>query len=71
MRPTAIETERARRWMGRNWRDFVDDCGAVDLTGLAEACADAIGFPEWCDDPQSPVWDWSLEQAAAVGRLPL
>ena len=30
--------------------------GTNDLDRKARACAEAFGHPEWCDDPNHPVW---------------
>jgi hypothetical protein len=47
------------RWCRARKRDHIDDCGEVDVTGLAVACAEAHG----CDDPgeHHPAWDAAAE----------
>jgi hypothetical protein len=43
------------RWCRAHRAEHIDDCGEVDVTGLAIACAEAHG----CDDPgeHHPCWD--------------
>lgn len=46
-------------WCKRHKRAHMDDCGEVDVTALAVACADAHG----CDNPgeHHPAWDAAAE----------
>jgi len=50
------------RWCKSHRAEHIDDCGEVDLTALAIACAEAHG----CDSPgeSHPSWDAAAEACA-------
>lgn len=49
------------RWCRKHRAAHLDDCGEVDVTALALACAEAHG----CDDPPSDHPAWEAASAAA------
>ena len=49
------------RWCRRSVPAYLDDCGEVDVTALALACAEAHG----CDDPGEHHPAWEAATAAA------
>ena len=55
-------------WMRNNVGRFVDECGEVDCTGLAEAwdreCADGAQTL----DPKHEAWDVAIDVANVVER---
>jgi hypothetical protein len=67
MRAQTFSCAAAKAWMRRAVRDdgaHIDECGEVELTSLAEACADAFdqaheGGP--LDDEGHWVWAVALE----------
>jgi hypothetical protein len=57
----------ALAWMVQRAEDHRDGCGEVNLTSLAEACADAFDDAEEggpLDDPDHWIWDLALEAAS-------
>ena len=59
------QRKRARRWMRLHVAEYVDGCGEVNSTCLAEDCSNDLGHPEWCDEPgdTGAIWELAFEAA--------
>jgi hypothetical protein len=53
-------------YMAAHVREFVDGCGEVSATVLAEWCADKLGHNEWLDEETHPVWDLACDFATCL-----
>lgn len=64
---TLLDPTAALAWMAQHAEDHRDGCGDVNLTSLAEACADAFGVADEggpLDDPDHWIWELALEAAS-------
>ena len=52
------------RWMKSVAEDYVDGCGEIDCTSLAENAADEFHADFWLDDPNHWVWDLAVDVEA-------
>lgn len=55
--------QQIRIYMNTSYPSFIDDCGELDCTGLAESCADYLGHDEWLNDASHFVWDYPVDLA--------
>jgi hypothetical protein len=52
---------KVKRWMWDWVEDYVDGCGEVKCTELAENAAWNCGSDSWLDDPDHFVWELAVE----------
>lgn len=65
---TKVSVRDIRNWMRRNVHGFIE-CGEVQCTQLAEACADALDCDERLDDPDDAIWDIAVQVAEEFENL--
>jgi len=53
--------KRIRRYMNENWKYCININGDVNMTTLAEDCANTIGEDSWLDDETHIVWEIATE----------
>jgi hypothetical protein len=56
-------------WMACRVTEYVDDCGELECTRLAEEAADAFEVWNELDDEQSPIWDLPIKVGTQQGLL--
>ncbi len=71
MTPRPFTEASARAWMNAQLASggFIDACGEVEVTQLAEACAEAFDVADEggpLDDPDHWIWDAAANAAAAA-----
>ena len=59
-----------RQYMDQVFTSHIDDCGALNLIGLAEDCAYALGHDEWLDDEGNYVWEYPVTLARTYNLFP-
>jgi hypothetical protein len=52
------------RWMSLNREDYIDQCGELDCTKLAEEAADMFNLYE--NDDEATIPEWVFEMAAEL-----
>ena len=52
---------KIRKWMKENVEYCLDSNGDVNMTLLAESCANALGGANWLDDEIHVVWEIASE----------
>jgi hypothetical protein len=59
--PVQNYESRAKDIMFEMWDDTSAPWEQLSTVELAETASDALGFPEWTDDPNHPVWEWAYQ----------
>ena len=48
-------------WMDAEYENFIDECGVLNYTMIAESCASALDHMEWLDDEDHFIWEYPIE----------